>query len=82
VAAGTGPGEGKPEHRGWHLKAQAASAAKVSMAHLLVPLAADGKPPTALQKDTLPDRIVLIITWPDGRSESVQVKLGGDERSR
>jgi hypothetical protein len=69
VMAGTSPGEGKPEVRGWHLRRDTESAVKdVRLVHFLVPLDANGAPPLAFltpEAEQPKAGLAVSLTWPD-----------------
>ena len=68
VIAGTGPKDGKPAQRGYHVAVTMKEAAKSArLVHLLVPLDLDAKPPTVRSEEGT-DRLTLTIDW-DGKTE-------------
>ena len=80
VAAGTGPGQGTPAHRGHHLRITSAGSTasgqtdgrRVQLVTLLVPLGADEKVPQATLTDRSASAATVIITWPDGKTETIK----------
>jgi len=77
VMGGKAPGRGEPEQRGFKLGLRSTEpAAQTRFVNLLVPLGPDEKMPSAELIKNDGDQIVMQITWPDGRSESISLDLG------
>ena len=80
VTAGTGPGQGTPAHRGYHLRVTSAGSTAsgqtdgrwVQLVTLLVPLGAGEKPPEAKLTDRSSSAATVAITWPDGKTETIK----------
>ncbi|MEI6491460.1 MAG: DUF4962 domain-containing protein [Verrucomicrobiota bacterium] len=77
VFAGTAPGRGTEEKRGFKLSIRsAAPVANTRFVNLLVPLDLKEMPPEAKLVKNEGDRIELEILWPDGKTEAVTLDLG------
>ena len=80
VLAGTGPGEGTEAQRGYHLRVTSAGSSEspqaggrwVQLVTLLVPLGADEKPPEAKLTGRSSSAATVVITWPDGTTETIK----------
>jgi len=85
VMGGTGPGQGKPAHRGFEITYTTKEPTKrVRLVNLLVPLASGEKAPKVSAGDVGPQagQISLALTWADGKQEKVTIDLSGEPMSK
>jgi len=82
VVAGTVPGQGTPAQRGYQITYTMSRPAKqAQLITMLLPLAADEKPPTVTPDGGSRSTMKFTLTWADGRTEKVTIDLTprGDE---
>lgn len=76
VSAGRAPGQGVPQQRGSQLSLTLSAPAQTArIINILVPLAADEKPPVVQLTKQEGSQVALEIQWPAGKTEKVQLNL-------